>query len=140
MTATLVDTNVLVYAYQKGRDDPRHRKAKEALAELILGGGGCVSVQSLAELSSVFLKKQKPPLPPADILGIVADLEAALSVLRPGADTVKGALRAVDAHQLPFWDAMIWSVARENGVGEILSEDFQDGRTVEGVRFRNPLR
>lgn len=140
MTAALVDTNVLVYAYQKDRSDPRHRKAKEALADLILSGDGHVGVQSLAELSSVFLKKQKPPLSPSEILGIVTDVETALSVLRPGADTVKGALRAVEAHQLSFWDAMIWSIARENGVGEILTEDLQDGRTIEGVSYRNPLK
>jgi len=140
MTGVLVDTNILVYAYRMDPSDPRHGKAKEALAELMLAGGGYVGVQGLAELSSVFLTKLKPPLSPSEIHGIVTDVEAALSVLRPGAETVKGALKAVEAHQLSFWDAMVWSVARENAVGEILTGDFQDGRVVEGVRFRNPLK
>lgn len=48
--------------------------------------------------------------------------------------------RAVEAHRFSFRDAMIRSIARENGVGEIQTEDLQDGRVVEGVRFRNPLK
>jgi len=140
MAAALVDTNLLVYAYQADAKDARCRKAKEVLAALILGGEGFVSVQGLAELSSVFLTKQKPPLAPAAIQAILRDLETALTVLSPTADTVRDALGAVAAHRLSFWDAMVWSVARENGLGEVLSEDFQDGRSLQGVRFRNPLR
>jgi predicted nucleic acid-binding protein len=41
---------------------------------------------------------------------------------------------------MSFWDAMLWAVAKENEVTEIGTEDFQDGRLAEGVRFRNPLR
>jgi predicted nucleic acid-binding protein len=36
-------------------------------------------------------------------------------------------------------DALIWSAAVENRVAIIYSEDFQDGRELEGVRFVNPF-
>ena len=49
------------------------------------------------------------------------------------------ALKAVDEHSLSFWDAMLWSVAYENGVREIYSEDFQAGRELKGVLFSNPF-
>ena len=42
-------------------------------------------------------------------------------------------------HGLSFWDALIWSAAVENNVTVIYTEDFQDGRVVEGVRFVNPF-
>ena len=42
-------------------------------------------------------------------------------------------------HGLSFWDALIWSAAVECSVGIIYSEDFQDGRELEGVRFVNPF-
>jgi predicted nucleic acid-binding protein len=42
-------------------------------------------------------------------------------------------------HGLSFWDALIWSAAVENNVAVIYTEDFQDGRVVEGVRFVNPF-
>jgi predicted nucleic acid-binding protein len=40
---------------------------------------------------------------------------------------------------LSFWDALIWSAPVENNVAVIYTEDFQDGREVEGVRFVNPF-
>ena len=49
------------------------------------------------------------------------------------------ALDAMARHSLSFWDALIWAAAKENGVSLIYSEDFQDGRTIEGVRIVNPL-
>ena len=49
------------------------------------------------------------------------------------------AMRAVDDHRVAFWDAMIWAVAREAGCRYLLSEDFQHGRTLEGVTFVNPF-
>jgi predicted nucleic acid-binding protein len=42
-------------------------------------------------------------------------------------------------HGLSFWDALIWSSAVENKIAIIYTEDFQDGRVVEGVHFVNPF-
>jgi predicted nucleic acid-binding protein len=53
---------------------------------------------------------------------------------------VQEALRAVDTHQLAFWDALIWAVAAINDVHIILTEDLPRGRAaIEGVRYANPL-
>jgi predicted nucleic acid-binding protein len=41
--------------------------------------------------------------------------------------------------QLSYWDAQLWATARMNQIGVVLSEDFQDGRVIEGVRFVNPF-
>jgi predicted nucleic acid-binding protein len=140
MPGALVDTNILVYAYQAAGNDPRSKAAKEILEEFVLAGGGFVGVQNLSEFSSVCLTKVHPPLSPGDVRGVVVDLEQGLTVLAPTAGTVKAALGAVEKHSLSFWDAMIWAVAKENGLDEVLSEDFQEGREIEGVRFRNPLK
>lgn len=140
MSGALVDTNILVYAYEPASADPRAPKAKKSMIEHVVAGDGYVSVQNLAELSSVCLTKLQPPLQPSVIRDILRDVGTALSVLRPSTSTVESALVGVEKHQLSFWDAMLWAIAKENGVGEILSEDFQDGQTLEGVRFRNPLK
>lgn len=42
-------------------------------------------------------------------------------------------------HQLAFYDAQIWAAARLNQIPAVFSEDFQDGRTLEGVQFVNPF-
>ena len=49
------------------------------------------------------------------------------------------AIRAVRVHRLAFWDAMLWATARRAGVRFLVSEDFQDGQTIEGVRVVNPF-
>ena len=140
MPGALVDTNILVYAHQPGTNDPRAKKAKKVYAERVLAGDGFVSVQNLAELSSVCLNKLKPPLDPRVVSGIVADISTACGLLQPSADTVKSALRGVKLHLLSFWDSMLWAIAKESGMDEILSEDLQDGQVIDGVKIRNPLK
>lgn len=50
------------------------------------------------------------------------------------------ALTAVEQYRLSFWDALVWATARDADVPVVLSEDFQDGREIEGVRFVNPFK
>jgi predicted nucleic acid-binding protein len=52
---------------------------------------------------------------------------------------VMEATRGVRDHQLSYYDAQIWATARLNQVQLVLSEDFQDGQTLEGVHFTNPF-
>jgi len=49
------------------------------------------------------------------------------------------ASRGVRDHRLAYYDAQIWACARLNQIPVVLSEDFQDGSTLEGVRFVNPF-
>lgn len=49
------------------------------------------------------------------------------------------ALRGVRDYHLAYYDAQIWAVARLNQVPLVFSEDFQDGATLEGVKFVNPF-
>lgn len=140
MSGALVDTNILVYAYEAATTDPKATKAKRTLSERVLSGDGYVSVQNLAELSLVCLTKLRPPLPPTTVKNLVRDIRTALTVLQPTASTVEAAIVGVDKHRLSFWDAMLWAIARENSLDEVLSEDFQDGRVIEGVHFSNPLK
>ena len=55
------------------------------------------------------------------------------------ATTTLLALEAMPRHGLSFWDALIWAAAKENGATVINTEDFQDGRDIEGVLIRIPL-
>jgi predicted nucleic acid-binding protein len=46
------------------------------------------------------------------------------------------AMRAVGEYRLAFWDAMLW---RRTGVRILISEDFQNGQMLDGVRFIDPF-
>src|SRR5258705_11029344 len=73
------------------------------------------------------------------VAGMIAAWQAVLPV-RAGEDTdLAAALAAVKAHQLSFWDAMLWATAQRVGVRHLLAEDMQDGFVLQGVRFTNPF-
>ena len=54
-------------------------------------------------------------------------------------EVVLEAAQAVFRYRMCFWDAQIWAAAKLHGAAEVLSEDFTDGQTIEGIRFRNPF-
>ena len=139
MSGVLVDTNVLVYAYQAGTGDSRANRAKDVLESLARLGNGFVSVQNLAEFSRVVLVKLTAPVPPAKVREAIARFEGVFSVLAPSGRTVSHALHGVEKHGLAFWDSMLWAVAHENGIEEVLTEDLPGRPLIEGVRYRNPF-
>lgn len=47
--------------------------------------------------------------------------------------------RGVRDHKLAYYDAQLWAAAHLNQLTLLLSEDFQSGRVLEGVRFVNPF-
>lgn len=131
---TIIDTNLLVYA--AGIRTTRARQ-RDAIAVLDAArGDACLTLQSLAELSAVALRHG---MPAHQCRTLVEAYQRAWTILLPSVNTVPLALAGVAAHQLSFWDAMLWAVAREHGMQEILTEDGPTGAIIEGVRFRNPL-
>lgn len=70
---------------------------------------------------------------------LVSAWSAAMTVEPATPDDLSAAMRAVEEHGLSFWDAMLWATVRRAGVRILISEDFQDGRLLEGVRIVNPF-
>ena len=134
----LVDTNVLVYAYD--RTEPRkQRRALDGLRRLVASGKGRLSAQILGEFFRAVTWKIRAPLSSADAHSQVATLIRAWPVLPITPLVVLEAARGVRDHRLPYWDAQVWATARLNQIAVVLSEDFEDGRVLEGVRFLNPF-
>jgi len=48
-------------------------------------------------------------------------------------------LYGMNTYRLSWFDAHLWAYAEENGLTEILSEDFQHGRLYGSVTVRNPF-
>jgi predicted nucleic acid-binding protein len=135
----MVDTNVLMYAADPAEGEKRIL-ALNLLEQLNDSGRLAVSVQVLNEFYAAATRPNKPPsLPHAEAQRIMEDIATSAMVLPLTADVTFRALDAVPRYGLAFWDALIWAAARENGVALIYTEDFQDGREIEGVRFRNPF-
>jgi predicted nucleic acid-binding protein len=139
MSGVLVDTDVLITAYQAGEGDPRAQRAKDALEDLARRGDGYLCVQNLEEFARIVGTRLATPVPPARVRETLAQLEQVFDVLRPSSRTVQSALHATEKHGLPFWDSMIWAVAHENGIDEVLTQDLPRRAEIEGVRYRNPF-
>jgi predicted nucleic acid-binding protein len=135
MSGVLIDTTVLITAYQANGDV----RAKDALEDLAQRGDGCLSVQTFTEFARVIGTRLAAPVPISKVRETILQLEHVFGVLRPTSRTVTRALQGVEKHGLPFWDAMIWAVAHENGVSEILTADPPARAEIEGVRYRNPF-
>lgn len=138
MRGFLVDSNILVYAYDAA-SHAKQKSALEVLDALINDGTAILSVQCLSEFYSTVQRKIPNPLPPDIAFREVQNYIRDCHILDLTASAVLDACRGTAQHDMHFWDALIWSVARLNGVPWVLSEDGQHGRLIEGVRYLNPF-
>ncbi len=134
----LVDTSVLVYAYDRAEPD-KQGQALEVLDRLTLTGTGVISSQVLSEFFVAVTRKITAPLSPAEAYDRVKNYLQAWPLLDLTGLVVLEAARGVRDHRLNFWDAQVWAAARLNQIGVIFSEDLNPGAVVEGVRFANPF-
>jgi predicted nucleic acid-binding protein len=135
MTNILVDTNLLVYAYDP-RDEAKNERAQQVLQRLRRSRRGVISVQSLAEFMRA---SQKLAMSPDKALRIVQAFALSWPILNLTPALVLEAGRGVSQYTLAYYDAQIWAAARLNQIGVIFSEDFNPGSILEGVRFVNPF-
>jgi predicted nucleic acid-binding protein len=138
MTAILIDTNVLVYAHDRG-EFVKQRQAIDVLSQLQAIGSGRLSPQCLADFFSVAIRGSEPMQTIAEAAIQVARLARIWLVVDVTPQVVLEATRGVREHAFSFWDAQIWAAARLNQIPVVFSEDFSDGSVVEGVRFVNPF-
>jgi len=136
MSSILLDTNVLVYAFDI-RQSSLQEKAKAIILRAEETATGCISVQCLGEFFRVVTAKMQ--LPANEMFKQVEYWQSAFPVFSLTPQIVLEAARGVRDYQLSYYDAQIWASARLNQIPVIFSEDFQDGQALEGIRFINPF-
>ncbi len=136
--AFLVDTNVLVYAYDPV-EPTKQIRALTVLERLSDAGTGRLTTQVLGEFFVTVTRKLKPPIPIVEAERTLTNYARSWPVFSLTPDRVLEATHGVRRHGFSYWDALIWATARHYGVPIVLSEDFSDGSRVEGVRFLNPF-
>jgi len=136
----LVDTNVLVYAHDPA--EPVRRVTARAVLDRLELGAGALSAQALSEFLSVTTRPARgmpPRLTPAEALAQVERLVRSFRIIELTSTIVMEAGRGVRDHQLSYYDAQVWACARLHQISVVFSEDFQDGMSLDGVRFVNPF-
>ncbi len=134
----LVDTNILVYAYDRSEPEKRVSSVK-LLDRLALSAQGVLSLQILAEFFVVVTRKLPAPLSVASAEERVLNYLQAWHTVSVTNMVFREALRGVRTHRMVFWDAQIWATARLNQIPVVLSEDFSHGAVIEEVAFLNPF-
>ena len=132
-----VDSNVLIYAHDANAGVKQERAA-ERLRELWENGLGRLSTQVLQEFYVNVTQKIKRPLARSVAREVLRNYGLWVeSAITPS--TVVRASEISEARKLAFWDSMIFAAAEQDSVGEILSEDFNHGQVIAGVRVVNPF-
>lgn len=129
------DTNVLVYADDKAAP-AKQRRALDLITEHRRAGTGVVSLQVLQEYFVTVTRKLHVDV---RIARRKVELLAEFDVAAP---EVADILAAIDLHRIhgfSFWDALVLRSAKQAGCRVLFSEDLQDARELDGVRFVNPF-
>lgn len=133
-----VDSNILVYAYDKTQNK-KNKTAAKLLENLWETGNGCLSVQVLQEFYYNITRKSALPLPPDEAAQVIADFSDWI-IHRPGIRDVLAAITIQQRYQISFWDAMIIHSAQETNCETLWTEDLSDGQDYGGARVDNPFK
>ncbi len=134
---TFVDTNILVYAYDRGAGD-KHAQARRTVGQLWEEGSGVLSTQVLQEFYVNVRRKAQRPLSIRSARSLVADYMAWDPVVNDGTSILE-AMDAERRYKISFWDALIIIAAQRSEADVVLSEDFSHGQKYGSVRVLNPF-
>ena len=134
---TFIDTNVLVYAYDR-RDPVKQSQALELLGAGIEEQTAVVSAQVLGEFFNTVTRKIPDPLPVEEAQEAV-DAISTLTVVALDLGLVRRAISTHRRYVISYWDALIVAAAESAGCTRILSEDLNHGQAYNGVVVVNPF-
>ncbi|MGB8011496.1 MAG: PIN domain-containing protein [Terriglobales bacterium] len=130
------DTNVLVYTDDK-RAGKKQSRAIDLVAEHRHNGTGVVSLHVLQEYFVTVTRKLNVD---SSLARRKVEILSEFDVVAPELADI---LAAIDLHRLhgfSFWDALVVCAAKQAGCRVLLSEDFQEGREIDGIQVVNPFR
>jgi|SRR5579859_614303 len=138
MAVALIDTNVLVYAHDRG-EPAKQAQAVELLSQLQQTGNGRLSTQTVAEFFRATTRGPQPILPVRVAAEQVELFIQSWPVLLVTPAVINIAVQGVRDRKLSYYDAQVWATALLNQVPVIFSEDFADGSHLANVRLVNPF-
>ncbi len=138
--AALVDTNILVYRFDR-RFPAKQKRATEILRRGIAEDTIRVPHQAIVEFVAAVTRTVRGHiiLKQPDALREAEELLRQFPVLYPNEAILRNALRGCAAYQLGWFDAHLWSYAEHYGLAEIVTEDLQHDRWYGTVRVMNPF-
>ena len=130
MAKPFIDSNVVLYLFSSDT-------VKADRAESLLQSGCLISVQVLNEVASVCLRKLKMTW--KDVDSVLQTLKSTCEVLPVTLASHEKAVGLAKRFQISFYDANIVATAVLCGADTLLSEDMQNGMSMESVIVVNPF-
>jgi predicted nucleic acid-binding protein len=129
-----LDTNILVYAVDPDAGQ-KHNRARAVVAEAA-NIRAVIALQVLGEFLAVMRRRAVVFAAATEYVDWARETFGLIAL------NDRAFVSGVDAmvrHRIPVWDAMLWATLDQAGCRTLLTEDFQDGRTLGGVTFLNPF-
>jgi len=130
-----LDTNILVYAFERDATDKK-QQARELIADHLPWH---ISWQVVQEFSNVSLHRFKEPLT-HEYLNDLIDLLLKPHCAYPDSSIWQTALQIKTATQYRFYDSLIIAAALRSGDEILYSEELQHNRQIEHLQIINPFR
>ena len=134
MTRVALDSNILIYAELEPESDRGTRSA-----DLILrcARDGVIPAQVLGEYLR-FVQRRAPAAFP-DAIRQATIYQAVFLTPPTTSAIINKASELADAHRLQLWDCVVCAASIQAGAKVLMTEDMQDGRTIDGLRLLNPF-
>lgn len=138
MTARyFVDTNVLVYAHDRGAGR-KHEIARDLVRGLWDERSAALSTQVLQELYVNVRRKAEKPVSRDEAAALISDYLAWEIVVNTERSVVE-AIALEERHRISFWDALIVRAAQTAGASTLYSEDLSHGQNYGTVQVIDPF-
>jgi predicted nucleic acid-binding protein len=140
MSDKLIDTNILIYAYDTS-EGTKHEVSKNLLKQIWEAGKGIVCLQNLMEFFVVITQKVENPIDVAEAKIIVEDILKSdnWKVIDRDEDTFLSAIDLVAEHKVHLWDAVIVACMKENEITEIVTENKKDFEKIPEITVIIPF-
>lgn len=135
--SAFVDTNILVYAHDRGSGH-KHDVARKLIEDLWQTRAGVLSTQVLQELYVNVRRKAERPMSAAQARAVLEDY-LVWKIVVNDQSSILGALELENRYELSFWDALIVQAANAADVDVLYSEDLSHGQRYGAVELVNPF-
>jgi predicted nucleic acid-binding protein len=135
---SLLDTNVLIYAYEK--EESKRKEIAGSILEKCYNGELTLAIsnQNIAEFASVSLKKMRVESKTLkNVIEIISEFNGFIK-LQYKLKTINEAINISNEYHMSFWDSLIAATMLENNIYTIYTENEKDFK-VPSIKVINPF-
>lgn len=144
LTASLIDTNILVYA--NNEDSPYHMVSKNLVETLLNNGEMVLAIQNLAEFYAIITdgKRVEHPLSPTkakELLEFYINNEC-ITIIHPTSQTPRTIANLIEKHKpsaQTIFDYLLAATMLDNGINQIYTSDTKHYKECDFLTVINPL-